>query len=125
MDQNKKSEFQEHFRTPESYFENVPGRIQERIGGKEKSRIPAFVPRLAYTLVIIAIVGYFLFPQTEQDVVALDNEAVIEYLVSETDLAFVEESYLDYVEMPDPNDTIDYLMDRGIDLNVIIEELEI
>jgi hypothetical protein len=125
MDQNKKSDFQKHFRTPESYFEDVPGRIQERIGAKSPRRIPAFAPRLVYALALFAVVAYFVIPQSEPEQVALDNDAVVEYLVSETDLAFVEESYLDYVVLSESDETIEYLLEEGIDLNVIIEELEI
>lgn len=123
MDHKRKADFTKHFGTPESYFEELPGKVQERLQKPAIRRFPLRVPRFVFALSFLALIAFLVKPSEEALTENLDNDVVVEYLMARTDLAFVEESYVDYVELTESDATIDYLIQENLDLNTIIKEL--
>jgi hypothetical protein len=129
------------YRVPEDYFKQFPVKMMERIGKQgERQRTGHafrrfFKPQLAIAAAILAfaILGYlsvrYLFSDgANAELSPQEIAEYFEYYSSELDEGLYYE-VLDEMEVDEPDDReydeiiIDYLLDQGIDYQLIMENL--
>jgi len=122
------------FRVPEQYFEDLPGRIRERISHESRPTVRLLAPRLAYAamIAVLVTVGYLalrnltgIFP--EEGLSADEAEYFIEYYAYEIDddmlaSALTEEEIEYYPEFSETETEalIEYLSEDYIDFSELI-----
>lgn len=127
-----------NFKVPEGYFENLPGRIQNRIGKLEKVTLNKrsfflFSPyRIAAAAIFVALLFVTVLNKDrifsdsfnnseiaeiiEDYAYLIDEEFILSYIESETDLYSEEEGTDD--------EMINYILDQGIEVESILNALE-
>ena len=80
----------EIFDVPEGYFEDLPGRIQQRIAGKQTEVRPVFTFALRYALpaVVLLIIGIFWFNNSLEEKSA---ETILASVQTEDLVAFLND----------------------------------
>jgi hypothetical protein len=136
-----KIEKKEVFTTPENYFENLPGLLQDRVNEKAKTNA-VFVPRYRMALVVASVsllifVGIKFYTSQPKETIEIASTEMAQnydnqYLASadETELAEqLDDETLDnaLVQMDkttgaSSDEITDYLMNDNIDLTTITNE---
>jgi len=127
-----------NFQLPGGYFDDLPGRIQNRIDKLENVQAerrniylyPKYkiaVAAVLVTLLFVTVVNKNrifsdiyndneMIEMIENYSIAMDEESILSYIETETDL------YLEEEETDD--EMIDYLIDQGIEIEELIDIIE-
>jgi hypothetical protein len=130
-----------HFSTPENYFESLPEVINNNILDNNKLRFNfdklSWHILMPFTAVIIIFIAIINLNSTEEDD-TLSYDQFSEYIITENDFEFeaemVYEAYAELLETEENESSedyeaseeqeyINYLIENDIDINSIIEEL--
>lgn len=125
-----------HLLVPDNYFDSILPRVQEEISQQEtyvKEPVRGLrlkpVYSMSFLVLGLVILGYFTYqfftysPKLESvskdEIAAYLDEQV--YSIDEVTLA--EEANEDEAKVPESNDTINYLIQSGVDYTDIVNEL--
>jgi hypothetical protein len=119
-----------HFDVPDDYFELLPHQIQERCASKQNTKKQFFTFNKS-TVSIFAGIGmlvvfYFTVPSQDQKIQNASTEEISRYISQNMEEEFDEELLMDAIssdKLNSPSKMEDYLMENGIDEDLLTEEL--
>ena len=119
-----------HFDVPDDYFELLPHQIQERCASKQNTKKQSFNFNKS-TVSIFAGIGmlvvfYFTVPSQDQKIQNASTEEISLYISQNMEEEFDEDLLIDAISSEKLNSSSkmeDYLMENGIDEDLLTEEL--
>lgn len=112
------------FHAPEGYFEQLPGRIQERIQQEDHANKTAIFPRWTYaaaaSVLVLLIAGIFFYTQSDLPADTVASEQEIEQLLASVS----DEELMDYLQNDAQVSTLELVLTEEEQQEILLQGLE-
>ncbi|WPP48685.1 hypothetical protein [Catalinimonas niigatensis] len=112
------------FHSPEGYFDQLPGRIQEKIRQEEQEDNVFVLPRWSYvvaaSVLILLAAGIFFYSQPDQSA----NTLAVEQQVEELLASVSEEELINYLQTNTEATTVEFALTEEEQQELLLQELD-